>query len=266
MITPTPTLAAGLAGIARSHPAAMPSEPAVRLHRGERLRILEGKGRRVRCLSGTAWVTQDHDRRDVILEPGQGFTLDRPGLAIVQALGGHCMVTVDPEQGPRIRAIRPDDQTRLQHLIGNLSARARRLRFHAALRELPSPIARRFTRPDHRSEMGYIATVDEGADELAIAHAQYIARSDAPGACEIGLVVAERWQGRGIGRRLLWALIDHAEQVGFRLMTGDVLAENAAMLHLARRLGFAVLRQPDSALRIQRPLLPRSAAPADGTA
>lgn len=262
MINPTPALAANLDGFARSHPGATSFEPAVRLLRGERLRILDGQGRHVLCLSGTAWVTQDHDPRDVTLEPGQGFRLDRPGLAIVEALGGHCVVTLDPDRGPHIRAIRPDDQTRLQQMIGNLSAHTRRLRFHGALRELPGPIARRFTRPDHRSEMGYIATVGEGADEFAVAHAQYVARSDAAGACEVGLVVAERWQGRGLGRRLLSALIYHAEHVGFRLMTGDVLVDSAAMLHIARRLGFAVLLRPDSAVRIQRALRPRSAAPA----
>jgi hypothetical protein len=43
-------------------------------------------GRRVECLAGSVWVTQDRDRRDIVLVAGQGFTLDRPGMAVVSAL------------------------------------------------------------------------------------------------------------------------------------------------------------------------------------
>ena len=31
------------------------------------------------------WITEQDSRRDVILTPGQSFTLERPGLALVQA-------------------------------------------------------------------------------------------------------------------------------------------------------------------------------------
>lgn len=43
-------------------------------------------GRRVECLAGSVWITQDRDRRDIVLAAGQGFTLDRPGMAVVSAL------------------------------------------------------------------------------------------------------------------------------------------------------------------------------------
>ena len=49
------------------------------------LRIHRDDGRRIECLGGALWVTQDHDRRDIVLEPGQGFTLDRATDALVGA-------------------------------------------------------------------------------------------------------------------------------------------------------------------------------------
>ena len=49
-------------------------------------RIENGKGAEVFCLSGTVWLTQEGDRRDVILGAGQSFLLDRQGVAIAYAL------------------------------------------------------------------------------------------------------------------------------------------------------------------------------------
>ena len=55
------------------------------LARNESFAISNGKGYRVVCHSGTVWITQDNDPRDVILARGESFTLDRPGRALVHA-------------------------------------------------------------------------------------------------------------------------------------------------------------------------------------
>jgi len=57
-----------------------------RLARGEFLRIRDGQGQGIAVFTGRVWITQDADRRDVILGTGESFTFDRPGLALVQAL------------------------------------------------------------------------------------------------------------------------------------------------------------------------------------
>jgi acetyltransferase len=58
-------------------------------------------------------------------------------------------------------------------------------------------------------------------------------------------VVADAWQGRGIGRRLVAALIDAAKARGLRAMEGEVLPANEAVLRLARSLGFSVRQHPE---------------------
>ncbi len=43
------------------------------------------KGRRVELLSGSLWITQDGDRRDIVLKAGEAFDFDRRGDALLSA-------------------------------------------------------------------------------------------------------------------------------------------------------------------------------------
>lgn len=52
----------------------------------ETLPLVDEQGTRIVCLKGQLWITQHHDPRDIILQPGESFVLDKPGLAIVFAL------------------------------------------------------------------------------------------------------------------------------------------------------------------------------------
>jgi Protein of unknown function (DUF2917) len=48
----------------------------------------------VSCVVGVVWITQSDDTRDVIVNAGESFVLDRPGLALVAAPIGPATITV----------------------------------------------------------------------------------------------------------------------------------------------------------------------------
>ena len=62
-----------------------------RLHTKYRLNPYEGlpledaRGRVVTCVAGVAWLTMEGDTRDVVLAPGESFTIDRDGLTLLAA-------------------------------------------------------------------------------------------------------------------------------------------------------------------------------------
>ncbi len=56
------------------------------LAKSQAVTLTDAKGSQIRCLSGGLWITQDRDPRDIVLAPGESFTLDRVGPAIVWAL------------------------------------------------------------------------------------------------------------------------------------------------------------------------------------
>jgi hypothetical protein len=81
-------------------PAEITDRP-ISLNMGELLDIQDGAGLRVKCLGGVVWITQSNDPRDIVLEAGQSFILDRRGLALVCASAGAAVVTVAASGLPR---------------------------------------------------------------------------------------------------------------------------------------------------------------------
>lgn len=45
----------------------------------------DARGRVVTCVAGVAWLTMEGDGRDIMLKPGETFTIDRDGLTLIAA-------------------------------------------------------------------------------------------------------------------------------------------------------------------------------------
>jgi Protein of unknown function (DUF2917) len=54
--------------------------------RGSLARIEDGRGLRLEVWEGGLWITQEGDRRDYFVKPGDAFLLGRQGVAIAHAL------------------------------------------------------------------------------------------------------------------------------------------------------------------------------------
>lgn len=138
-----------------------------------------------------------------------------------------------------IRPIRPTDRDLEQAFVRELSAASRYQRFLAAIKELSSGLLTRFTVVQFPDSMALIATIPADGGERQIGVARY-AMDAGTGHAEFAVVVADDWQGEGIGCELLRRIIGIAEAAGIQNFDGLVLRDNARMLRLARRLGFAV--------------------------
>jgi hypothetical protein len=65
------------------------------LRKGEIRRIPNSLGRRIEALSGSLWVTIDNDVRDIVVEPGEGFSVDRSGDTLISAMADSRFVLLD---------------------------------------------------------------------------------------------------------------------------------------------------------------------------
>jgi acetyltransferase len=146
-----------------------------------------------------------------------------------------------PREGPRVtlRPIRPEDAEMEKDFIRELSAESRYFRFMDTLRELTPQMLVRFTQIDYDREMAFVATLRAQDAEREVGVARYVANPDGE-SCEYAIVIADGWQGKGLGRRMMEQLIAVARSRGLRSMVGHVLAENRGMLALAQKLGFVI--------------------------
>ena len=75
--------------------------------------------------------------------------------------------------------------------------------------------------------------------ETELGVARYVMNPDGE-SCEFALVVADKWQHKGIGSNLMTALMEAARQRGIKRMEGEILANNNNMLKLTENLGFSL--------------------------
>jgi acetyltransferase len=140
-----------------------------------------------------------------------------------------------------IRAIRRGDIALEARFLSGLSKEALYQRVLSSRGLLPGEL-KRLTRIDFAREVALVGTVGSPPDEEAIGVARYVV-SDSGEESEFAIIVADAWQGRGVGQQLLGDLIAAARGAGLRRMVGSTLATNEGMKSLARKLGFSL--QPD---------------------
>ena len=138
-----------------------------------------------------------------------------------------------------IRPIRPEDAEIEQAFVRALSTESKYFRFMDVLQELSQSMLVRFTQIDYDREMALIAVLERDEQEQELGVCRYVASADGQ-SCEFALVVADEWQNKGIGNKLMNCLFDAARAKGIKVMEGEVLTTNRSMLELVRRLGFEV--------------------------
>jgi acetyltransferase len=143
----------------------------------------------------------------------------------------------------RIRPIRADDAAREREFIMGLSAESRYMRMMYMMAE-PSPdLVARFVHVDYRLNMAFSAIAGQGDDERIVGVARYATNDGAE--IEFAVVVADAWQGRGVGSALTNLLFDYARAQGIHALCARILAANQRMIEFVRRLGMSVHRVPE---------------------
>ncbi|HUL46759.1 MAG TPA: GNAT family N-acetyltransferase [Steroidobacteraceae bacterium] len=142
-----------------------------------------------------------------------------------------------------LRPIRPDDAAGHRRFLARVSPEDLRTRFLAAVHELPEPELAHFTHIDYEREMAFIAVAAAGAEAGEILGVARACAGPDNSAAEFAVLVRSDLKDQGLGTLLMRKLIGYCRDHGTRELWGSVLTDNAAMLHLAEKLGFRIRRR-----------------------
>lgn len=156
------------------------------------------------------------------------------------------------------RPILPSDQAALQRFHARLSDQSIYQRFFFPKPWLSDEQARYFTDLDGIDRFALVALDPTAPEEIA-----GVVRFDRdPGTdrAEYAAIVADRWQGHGMGLALTRRLIEAARRRGVATLYALVLPDNKRMLNLLRDLGLPErIRHQDGVERIEVALVDQSA-------
>lgn len=135
-----------------------------------------------------------------------------------------------------IRPSRPSDQAALQEMLLSLSPRTIGMRYFIPDVPLPAVRARqeaeRLTRGD---QIVYLA-VSAGSSPQIVAVAEVMRDKLAPHVAETAIMVADRYQGEGIGTALIGCLAEAINQSDIAIIRAITQAHNQVVRHMITRL------------------------------
>src|SRR3954471_17853681 len=148
-----------------------------------------------------------------------------------------------------IRPVTAADRRLLLSGFQRFGERSRRQRFFGVKVALTEAELAFFTEVDHH-EHEALGAVDP-VSGAGVGVARFIRLRPGGPVAEAAVSVVDDWQGRGVGRVLLDALVDRAHEEGVERFQASVLPSNRAMLEAFRRVGAVeVTRRELDALEI----------------
>jgi len=175
-----------------------------------------------------------------------------------QGIEGNHLVTQDILRDGTpvfVRNIAPADQPGLSAFHRRLSPESVYFRFFEFKGDLSPADLRYLTELDFEKRVALVATLAASPDAAIVGVARFDVlpdRAGAPRRAELGIVVEDAHQGRGVGTVLLKHLLAIAHDKGVAEITAEVLPQNTRMLELVAGSGVPVRRSlEEGVIRLQ---------------
>jgi RimJ/RimL family protein N-acetyltransferase len=145
----------------------------------------------------------------------------------------------------RVRAARQTDESKVHALLYALSPESVYQRYFTARQIHPRSEVLAVLDTDPRSSCALVAERIEDSSVLGVARYD-LDQTSRMG--ELGIVVAQGWQRRGVGTALVRRLMDVGKRHGVKGLRADVLMGNHGMIGVLRRVGLSEVPLPDGGI------------------
>jgi acetyltransferase len=142
-----------------------------------------------------------------------------------------------------MRPMKAEDEPLVADFLGRCSEDTIYFRYFRLIKRWTHEMLIRFTQNDYDREIGLMAIRQPPGPELMLGVCRLVMDADHE-AGEFAVIIADPWQGKGLGPKLLEGVIAIARDQGVRRLHGDILSQNQPMLELVKRMGFTFKKEP----------------------
>jgi acetyltransferase len=135
-----------------------------------------------------------------------------------------------------LRPIKPEDETLFEEMFKSFSEETMRFRFFQIIKDVTHEALTRYCNIDYDREMAIVAETLQ--DKRRIIGAVRLITEPGRNYGEFALVVGDRWQGHGLGSKLLDYIIEIGREAKLDEIYGFVSSENVKMMNMCTRKGF----------------------------
>ncbi len=141
-----------------------------------------------------------------------------------------------------LRPIKPEDEPLWIDMFKSLSSSSIYQRFFKVIKDITHEQIARYCNIDYAREMSIVAELSEGDRRRMIGVASIITdrKKHRPKEGEIAVIVADEFQGLGLGTKLIDYIIEIAEDMGIDTLKALILADNSKAIDIVRRMGFTI--------------------------
>jgi acetyltransferase len=137
-----------------------------------------------------------------------------------------------------LRPIKPEDEERFNDFMKSLSVESMRFRFFNIIKEMSHETLTRYCNLDYDREIAVIAELQESNKPIIGAVRLIVEPGGKSG--EFAVLVGDKWQGFGLGSKLMDLLAEMGKDMRVDKIYGYVSANNYKMLQLCKKKGFKV--------------------------
>ena len=166
---------------------------------------------------------------------------------IISKYPNHYQKKISIKDGREIllRPIKPEDEYLWLDMFKSFSQQSVRFRFFRMIKEADHAMRVRYCNIDYDREIGIVAEINEDGKKRFVGVTRIILPPGEKDEAEFALIVADKWQRRGLGSEFLDFTIEIARKKGVKRIVGEVLKDNTPMINLCQEKQFEITRSED---------------------
>jgi acetyltransferase len=187
----------------------------------------------------------------IVIDKGRAFTKVEPHQHLVISPYPKKYETLWKLRDGRtviLRPIKPEDEPLWLEMFQSFSEESIRYRFFQIIKDTPHEVRVRYCNIDYDREIAIVAELTEEGRRKILGVVRLIIEPDGRSG-EIAFIVADPWQGLGLGTKMIEYVIEICKDKGLESIYGIMLPDNRRAIRVMKDMGFTIEYRDDDTVK-----------------